>query len=127
MVQQMLSDNNHDVNVDVISAVATSESSSICHCLMCNSTVHLFNACPKVSDLNSDMQCIVFSGLLQAHNFACSNNHHGSASCNTQSHVHAITTEVNSIPDKASAVVESLTTCIVTILMCTQIFSRPIS
>jgi len=102
-----MSDNNHNVNVDVISAVATSEVSSTHHCLMCNSTVHLFNACPKVSDLSSDKQHIVFSGLLKACDSTQSNNCHGSASCNTQSHVHAIMTEVTSTPDEASALVDS--------------------
>jgi len=66
MVCQMVSNDILDVNVDVVSAVAASESSSTCHCLMCNSTVHLVNACPKVSDLSSNTWHIIFSGLLRA-------------------------------------------------------------
>jgi len=50
-LRQIVSDDNHGANVDLISAVAASESR---RCLMCNSTVHLFNACPKVSDLSPD-------------------------------------------------------------------------
>jgi len=107
MVWQMVSDNIHDVNVDVVSAVAASESSSAHHCLMCNSTVHLFNACPKVSDLSSNTRCIVFSSLLQALDVAHSHSCPGPIACNAKSHVHAIMTEVNTISDDVSAPADS--------------------
>jgi len=107
MVHQVVSDNIHDVSVDVVSAVAASKSSSTCHCLMCNSNVHLFNACPKVSDLSSDTWHIIFSSLLRARDSACSISCPGSTSHNVKSQVHALTTEVNATSDDVSATVDS--------------------
>jgi len=107
MVHQLVSDHIHDVSIDVVSAMAASESSSTHHCLMCNSTVHLFNACPKVSDLSSDTWHIIFSSLLRARDSACSISHPGSTSCNVKSQLHALMTKVNAISDDVSATVDS--------------------
>jgi len=107
MVRQMVSDDICNVGVDVVSAVAASESSSTRHCLMCNSTAHLFNACPKVSDLSPDKRRIIFSGLLRAQDLTRFNSRTGPTSRNAKSHVHAITTEVNDISDDISATVDS--------------------
>jgi len=73
---------------------------------MCNSTVHLFNACPKVSDLSPDTRHIVFSGLLKARDSARPHSGSGSTrqvfpSCN-QSQVRAIMTEITPVSDVTS-------------------------
>jgi len=65
MVHQMFSYGTSDSPADSVSAVDTSDSSPAAHqCLMCNATTHLFNACPKVVDLDSNTCRVVFAGLL---------------------------------------------------------------
>ena len=100
-----MSDDNHGATVDVISAVATSELPSTRHCLMCNSNVHLFNACPKVSDLSPDTRRVVFSGLLKARDSARSHSGSGSRQffpSRNQSQVRAIMTEIVPVSDATS-------------------------
>ena len=104
-LRQVVSDDNHGATVDVISAVATSELPSTRHCLMCNSTVHLFNACPKVSDLSPDTRRIVFSGLLKARDSACPHSGSGSRQIfpsRNQSQVRAIMTDITPVSDVTS-------------------------
>jgi len=72
---------------------------------MCNSNVHLFNACPKVSDLSPDTRRVVFSGLLKARDSARSHSGSGSRQIfpsRNQSQVHAIMTDITPVSDVTS-------------------------
>jgi len=66
---------------------------------MCQAPNHLFNDCPKVSDLDSNTRCVVFTSLLQACGSSQSQTEPLSDSCLPHAwHVHAIVTDDTSMP-----------------------------
>jgi len=64
-VCQIVLDESSSLDMDLLAAVTAV--SSAWQCLMCQSSSHLFNACPKISDLDSTTWCMVFASHLKAH------------------------------------------------------------
>jgi len=78
---------------------AVTSTSSPWQCLMCQASNHLFNDCPKISDLDSNTCCVVFSSLLRAHGTSWPQTQPSTSSCSLQTQqAHAVTADDTSTP-----------------------------
>ena len=65
---------------------------------MCQASNHLFNECPKISDLDQNTRHVVFSSLLRAHGPLQSQPRPSTSRSLQAQQVHAITADDTSMP-----------------------------
>jgi len=95
-----------DDSAMVTAAVTSTDRSAGRQCLMCHSPEHLFNDCPKVSDLDSTTRRVLFSSLLKARS---STSHTSRVPSNTLKRanvqrVHAVTSDDGQSPFDETAI-----------------------
>jgi len=96
-VRQIVSDVSPAEDVELLAAVTSTPSPW--QCLMCRASNHLFNECPKISDLDQNTRRVVFSSLLRARGPSRSQPRPSTGSRPSQAQrVHAITADDTSMP-----------------------------